>query len=312
MARQALTLVVLAAGRSTRYGKLKQLDPVGPAGEVLFDYAVYDALRAGFERVVFVIAEGMEAAFREQLKPMLDAGVQVSFAVQRLGDLPAGHASPADRLRPWGTAHAVWCAREFLQGPFAVCNADDFYGTQAYAVLAAALQEGSGAYLVGYPLGPTLSAHGGVSRGLIQANADAEVSAVDEAVQLLAIEDSTPPMAHGLLPGGQSVDVSIDAPVSMNLWGFPVEILAGLERLFIRFLDATPTEEKEFYLSQALGDLVQCGEARCRLLETDSTWMGVTFPKDRERVASRLAESVAQSEYPAPLSEAWKPLIDSP
>jgi hypothetical protein len=307
-----LTLVVLAAGRSTRYGKLKQLEPFGPGGEVLFDYAVYDALRAGFRRFVFVIADGMEPLFREHMAPLYEAGADVRFAVQHIWDVPPDSGVHQGRERPWGTAHAVWCARNLITGPFAVCNADDFYGTHAYDVLAKALQRESQTYLVGYPLGRTLSDHGGVSRGLIRADASGEVSVVEEAVQLLAVQDSDPPIARGLVRGEESVDVALGAPVSMNLWGFPPAVLDGLGRLFTEFLRATPAEEKEFYLSQAVGDLVQCGDARCHLLETDSTWLGVTFPDDRDRVASSLAESVACGDYPAPLSNAWKPLIRIP
>ncbi len=311
MGTQPLTLVVLAAGRSTRYGKLKQLDPVGPGEEVLFDYALCDALRAGFGRFVFVIADGMESAFRKHLEPALDAGLDVQFAVQHIWDVPEGSGVLKGRERPWGTAHAVWCARNNIAGPFAVCNADDFYGTHAYAVLADALRTESQTYLVGYPLGRTLSEHGGVSRGLIQANASGGVSTVHVAVQLSPLKGSNPAVARGLVHAEQSVDVALDAPVSMNLWGFPPAILQGLGRLFQSFLAASPSEEKEFYLSQALGDLVQCGDTRCLLLPTDSSWLGVTFPDDRERVASNLAESVARGDYPVPLSDAWKPLIDS-
>lgn len=308
---EPLTLVILAAGRSVRYGKLKQLDPLGPGGEVLFDYAVHDALRAGFRRIVFLIAEGMESAFRSHLAPLLATGADLRFAVQRISDVPAGRRAPPSRSRPWGTAHAVWAAREHLEGPFAVCNADDFYGAHGYSVLARALEREPQAYIVGYALGRTLSPHGGVSRGLVQTDGQRRVTGVDEAVQLQAIAGANPERARGLLADQSEVNVALNVPVSMNLWGFAPGVLVGLERLFGDFLATDPQEEQEFYLSQALGDLVQCGATRCELLATESPWMGVTFPDDRDRVAGALAESVERGEYPSPLADAWKPLIDS-
>lgn len=275
------------------------------------EYAIHDALLAGFQRIVFVVRESTEAEFREHLKPLLSAGIELRFVHQSLADLPRGVHVSGERKRPWGTGHALWSARAELNGPFAVCNADDFYGRDAYRVLADALRNSAAPYLVGYRLDRTLSSNGGVSRGLVAADSQEWVTGVDELLDLEAIGGLVPPSdgVSGRDGLGARVQVQGDVSVSMNLWGFPASLLPGLGDLFGEFLRQGPGEEQEFYLSQALGDLVQCGRAQCRLLKTHGSWLGVTFPGDGERVRSSLASLASQGEYPADLSTAWKSLL---
>ncbi len=300
--------MVLAAGLSTRYGRLKQLDPVGPGGEALLDYAVFDAVRAGFRRVVFVVRDSIETDFRAHVAPMMNAGLDVAFVHQALDDVPPGFRSAIGRTRPWGTGHAVWCARDAIDGPFAVCNADDFYGPSAYGVLARALDGGTDCALVGYRLLATLSKNGGVSRGLVQSDPQGWVTGVDEVVDLRGMCDAR---VVGVGPEDRPVDVADDVYVSMNLWGFPADVMDALGELFGEFLAAAPGEQQEFYLSTAIGSLVQRGRLRCRLLPTEESWLGVTFPQDRDRVASSLLEHIKYSTYPASLAQAWITLIEA-
>ena len=226
----AKALVVLAAGMSSRYGRLKQLEPVGPGGEALLDYAVFDAVQAGFRRVVFVIRPEIEEPFRAHVAPLLDAGADLRFAYQSLDDLPAGRSPSDGRAKPWGTAHAVWAARHQVEGPFAVCNADDFYGADGYKKLADFLDEGGECGLVGYRLANTLSPHGGVSRGLVQSDPQGSVTGVVEALDLRL--NQVTGTVEGRTDDGESVNVDPGSLVSMNLWGFRVEVFTHLERLF--------------------------------------------------------------------------------
>lgn len=312
------TLVVLAAGLSTRYGRLKQLDPMGPGGEALLDYAVYDAVRSGVRHVVFVIRPEIEPEFTAHIQPMIDAGLDVTFVHQRLDDLPDGFQAPTDRVRPWGTAHAVWATRGVVSGPFGVCNADDFYGARAYALLYDHLtaMPQSDCCLVGYELGRTLSPYGGVSRGIVRADPQGWVHTVEEVVDLHAGEAN---QVAGLDTTGDALVVSDRTLVSMNLWGFHSSILPRLESLLEDFLAGNPGPKQEFYLSQAVGELVSRGQARCRLLPTGEAWLGVTYLDDRDRVAGSLArrvESASESDprfaYPASLGRAWNSLMKAP
>lgn len=307
-----LTLVVLAAGLSRRYGRMKQLDPLGSNGEALLDYALHDALLAGFSRVVFIVRESTEAEFREHLAPAIRAGVEISFVHQSGTDLPDGFSRPQERQRPWGTAHAVWCAREQLTGPFAVCNADDFYGRHAYFALAEALRGSDAFCLVGYRLEHTLTSTGGVSRGLVVEDGGGWVTGVTELLGLEAVDGPHLPGAGvaGVNCHGVPVELDAAACVSMNLWGFQASLLPQLGVLFRSFLEEGPGEQQEFFLSQAVGDLLQCEQARCRLVTTEANWLGVTYPEDGERVRAGLAQLVSQGEYPADLSRAWKSLLE--
>jgi hypothetical protein len=292
-----ITLVVLAAGMGSRYGGLKQIDPMGPSGETVLDYTVHDAVRAGFSRVLFVIRRDFEQAFRSTVGTRFSQKVQVDYAFQQLDLLPERFSVPSGREKPWGTGHAVWCARESLAGPFAVVNADDFYGAGSLHALASFLQstpEHSAAptyAMVGFPLGNTLSENGAVSRGVCTVGRDGYLQSIEEHTGILATE-------VGL---GRKYDPS--TPVSMNCWGFDGPgFLTQLDAEWRAFLAARGAEPKaEFYLPAAVNGLVQRGAARVRVLPTADSWFGVTYREDKPRVQAALADLVARGVYPSPL-----------
>lgn len=295
-----LTLVVLAAGMGSRYGGLKQVDPMGPAGETVLDYSVYDAIRAGFDRVLFIIRRDFEAEFRAAVGSRFEGRVQVDYVFQALDALPEGHALPAGRVKPWGTGHAVWCAREALTGPFAVVNADDFYGAGSFARLAKFLRAAASAKrtppeyaMVGFRLANTLSEHGAVSRGVCAVGADGILTGIEEHTGILAAEV------------GETAGCKYkpDTIVSMNCWGFTADFLPQLDARWRAFLAANGTSEKtEFYLPFAVNDLLSAGEARVHVLPTDDQWFGVTYREDKPRVQAAIGVLVASGAYPSPLA----------
>ena len=300
------TLLVLAAGMGSRYGGLKQIDPVGPSGETVLDYAVFDAVRAGFKRVVFVIREEFAELFKAQVAAKYAGHIAVDYVFQSLGALPEGFAVPAGREKPWGTGHAVWCAGKVLGGNFAVINADDFYGADSFAQLGGFLVASPSGYdpmsghrppkttlaefaMVGFRLDRTLSEHGAVSRGVCTVKFG----------QLNGIVEQT-----GILPAevGAGKKFTGDETVSMNCWGFTPAVLAGLDEQFREFLSARGHEPKaEFYLPAAVAGMVARAQATVRVLPTASTWFGVTYREDKPRVQAAIAELVASGAYPARL-----------
>jgi hypothetical protein len=288
--------VLLAAGSSTRFGRPKQLEPLGPTGAALPAYTVLDALRVGFGAVVVVIRQDFEAPFGAQLREALGPDLPVTFVVQSLEDLPDGRTPAPGRRRPWGTGHAVLAASRSLgPTPFGVANADDWYGPEALKALAAFLSPaaaGEGC-LVGYPLTDTLTPHGGVSRGRVRHDRG-RVTAVEECTDLVLEADG---LVHGRSPVGAPVALAPDEYVSMNLWGLPgraPSLLAERFRAFLEALDdpraaAAPEAEPEFLLSQALGALTAEGSLSLRLLEEGRRWFGVTHAADAPAVRARLA-----------------------
>lgn len=289
------TLVILAAGMGSRYGGLKQLDVVGPAEETVMDYSVFDAVRAGLGRVLFIIRRDFEAEFKARIGAKYRGCVEVDYAFQSVAELPAGHAPAPDRQKPWGTGHAVWCARHALGGPFAVINADDFYGRESFARLAHFLAQPPGASrpqfaLVGFRLGQTLSEHGAVSRGICQVSAEGRLVSVTEHTGIA-------PAAVG--PGRAYAS---DATVSMNCWAFTPALFPELERQLTAFLARHATDPKaEFYLPAAVSALVASGAADVHVLPTAAKWFGVTYREDKPRVAAALRDLVARGEYPPAL-----------
>jgi choline kinase len=287
-----MDLVVLAAGMGSRYGGLKQVDPVGPSGETLLDYGVYDALRAGFGRIVFVIRKDFAGVFREQVGSRYEGRAEISYAFQSLDDVPALPGGTASRLKPWGTGHAVWCARSAITAPFAVINADDFYGRDSFRQLANFLGRAPDAKryaLVGFRLGQTLSEHGKVSRGLVSVKNG----------RLAAIEERTGIEACDVGPGKA---LTGEETVSMNCWAFPREVLPRLGRAFEEFLARNGADPKaEFYLPTAISALVASGEAEVEILPTASRWFGITYREDKPRVEAALAELIKSGDYPADL-----------
>ena len=292
-----LTLVVLAAGMGSRYGGLKQVDPMGPAGETVLDYSVYDAARAGFGRVLFVIRRDFAEAFRASVGARFADRVKVDYVFQELDALPPGRVPPAGRAKPWGTGHAVWCAREALTGPFAVVNADDFYGAGSFARLAEFLRAAASAgatppefAMVGFELVNTLSEHGAVSRGVCAVTAEGGLRGIEERTGILADEV------------GEGRKYAASTTVSMNCWGFTPGFLPMLDARWRAFLEARGTDEKaEFYLPFAVNDLLAAGEARVRVLPTADQWFGVTYREDKPRVQAAIAALVAAGAYPSPL-----------
>ena len=306
----APTLLVLAAGMGSRYGGLKQVDPVGPSGETVLDYAVFDARRAGFGRVVFVIRKDFEALFRAQVGAKYAGQIAVDYVFQSLDTLPVGATVPVGREKPWGTGHAVWCAREAVHEPFAVINADDFYGADSFVQLAKFLTSAAASprgfdpmsghrvprtlaaqfAMVGFTLANTLSEHGAVARGLCAAGADGLLASITEQTGILATEVG---------PGQKFTGKET---VSMNCWGFTPALFAGLERQLAAFLATRGGDAKaEFYLPAAVSEMIARHEAVVRVLPTGSAWFGVTYREDKPRVMAAIAELVRAGKYPAKL-----------
>jgi len=292
----APTLLVLAAGMGSRYGGLKQIDPVGPAGETMLDYAVFDARRAGFGRVVFVIRRDFEELFRTKIGARYAGRLAVDYVFQSLDALPAGFAVPDGREKPWGTGHAVWCAREAVRENFAVINADDFYGADSFAQLAGFLAEArrvaraTGRFaMVGFRLANTLSEHGAVSRGVCVADKAGALRSITEHTGILASEVGE---ASGKKYSGDEI-------VSMNCWGFTPALFGALDVQLREFLQTRGGDARtEFYLPAAVSEQIARGHADVRVLPTASAWFGVTYREDKPRVAAAIAELVRGGVYP--------------
>jgi NDP-sugar pyrophosphorylase family protein len=284
----APTLLVLAAGMGSRYGGLKQMDPVGPSGETMLDYAVFDAARAGFGRAVFIIRRDFEAAFRETVLPKYRGRIEADVVSQDAADLPGGFRLPADRQKPWGTGHAVWCARGAIPGPFAVINADDFYGRSSYASLARFLGAASGPTyaIVGFRLANTLSESGTVSRGVC----------AEQGGSLTSITEVTAIASADVGPGRRFTGTEV---VSMNCWGFTPAVFDGLGERLEAFLAARGSDPKaEFYLPAAVSDLIARSGARVQVIASEDSWFGITYREDRPRVVASIARLVSSGAYP--------------
>lgn len=293
----------MAAGIGSRYGGLKQLEPVGPSGEVLLDYAVHDALAAGVGRVIFVIRRDFEAAFRATVGSRYESRTDVAYAFQELDDLPAGFAVPPGRSKPWGTGHALRAARTVAPGPVIAINADDFYGPESFALLAEFLaapphEGGQRHALVSYRLANTLSAHGAVSRGVCEVDGDGWLRRVREWERI----EATPAGPVHLGKDGGRHQFTGDERVSMNCWGFAHSIFAQLEPRLGTFLAARGADPTaEFYLPAAVNDMLAEGGVAVRAFATDWPWFGITHRQEADEVRQRLAELVARGVYRSPL-----------
>ncbi len=293
------TLVVLAAGMGSRYGGLKQVDPVGPSGEAILDYSVFDAIRGGFGKVVFIIRHDFEAEFKEKVGKKYEGHIAVDYCYQDLNDLPAPYTFPEGRTKPWGTAHATRAARHIVKEPFAVINADDFYGRDAMAKLGAYLTTVDPTSLhlamVGYRLDLTLSENGSVARGICDIAPDGTLKGVTEMTKLVKAGDQ----AENREDEANPVKVPLDARVSMNCWGFTPKLFEELESRFTTFLAARGTEMKsEWYIPFVVDELIKEGKADCRVLPTDSSWFGVTYREDKPHVVAEIGKLVKAGEYP--------------
>ena len=295
------TLLVLAAGMGSRYGGLKQVDPMGPSGETMLDYSVYDALRAGFGRVVFVIRRDFEPAFRDAVLKKYEGRVDVSLAYQQLDMLPEGFSIPEGREKPWGTAHAIWCCRGLINEPFVMINADDFYGRHSFQVLAdffqtSALDATPAAYsMAGFRLGNTLSDHGSVARGVCQEDGHGYLKAIEECT---AIEKTAGGIQYKRADGSV-VNFTGDESCSMNFFGFTPQLFGQLDTMLVEFLKAQGKEMKsEFFIPLSVGELVKRGQATCRVIPTQGTWFGVTYQADKPVVQAALKKFIDAGEYP--------------
>lgn len=296
------TLVILAAGIGRRYGGLKQLEPVGPGGATIMDYSVYDALRAGFGRIVFVIRPEIEAAFGATLGRRFEKHVSVACALQDLSALPAGFDLPSGRTKPWGTGQAVLAAESVVDEPFAVVNADDFYGADSFAVLSGFLQREQGDVptyaMVGYALRDTLSDVGCVSRAVCRCTSDGWLQSIAE----IAGIEKCGPDGRCTDDAGRSQILSGDGLVSMNMWGFTPAVFDALRSAFRGFLqNHGGSNEAEFYLPSVIQDLIRTGRAGVRVLPSKDAWCGVTHPRDKTRVVAMIHELVARGVYPRAL-----------
>ncbi|MBI3925444.1 MAG: nucleotidyltransferase [Armatimonadetes bacterium] len=297
------TLLVLAAGMGSRYGGLKQVEPVGPSGEILLEYSVYDALQAGFGKLVFVIRRDLESAFRDTIGRRLEGKLPISYVYQELDLIPPGFSLPEGRVKPWGTGHAVLVAQpEVSDAPFAAINADDFYGRESYRLIAGALLQGRDdeLFMVGFQLRNALSDHGTVSRGICRCAPGDLLQSIEEHTRVERSDGG----ARSHLEDGRTVLLSGDETVSMNMWGFPPSIFGHLERQFRAFLEERGGEAKsELYIPAVVDRLLREHAVRVRVLTSRDAWFGVTYPEDKPHVVEGIRQKIEQGEYP---SELWK------
>jgi NDP-sugar pyrophosphorylase family protein len=291
-----LTLLVLAAGMGSRYGGLKQIDAVGPDGETLMDYSIYDARRAGFDRVVFVIRKEIEQAFKEVIGSRYERRIAVEYVFQEVGKLVPGAVLQPGRTKPWGTTHAILMAANTIHGPFAVINADDFYGADGYRALAHHLRSDSPDYaMVGYTLRNTLSDFGAVSRGVCHVD---EHGFLQNIAELKNLERSDG-HAVNIDEAGTKVRLTGDEIVSMNIWGFTPKVFDQVFARFRKFLERSGSDLKsECYIPTTMNELIQAGEARVKVLRTVDEWFGVTYREDRPRAVEHIRRLIDGGYYP--------------
>ncbi len=298
-------LVVLAAGMGSRYGGLKQIDPVGPNGELIIDYSLYDAKRAGYEKVIFIIKHEIEADFKAAIGKRMEKNMEVVYAFQQLDKLPAGFTVPEGRVKPWGTSHALLCAKEFIDGPVTVINADDYYGPEAFKTLHGFLTAPHGAEkdhyaMVGYRVENTVTQHGSVTRGVCKADANGFLTHI---VETDGIEE-TQTGARAPATGGGWQDLPAGTLVSMNFWGFTPGFLNALEAGFPAFLEENlpkNPQKCEYLLPTMVDTLIRAGKADVQVLESPGRWWGVTYQEDKPGVAAAMAQKHQSGQYPSPL-----------
>ncbi len=293
------TLFVLAAGMGSRYGGLKQLDGLGPNGETIMDYSVFDAIRAGFGKIVFVIRKDFENDFRNIVLKKYEGKVPCEVCFQSIDKVPAGSTYNTERTKPWGTNHAVLMAKDIIKEPFAVINADDFYGKESFEVLAQFLCSVEGKHnaycMAGYRVGNTLSENGSVSRGVCQTDADGFLTDVVERTSIERINGNIVFKDEN----GTLVQLHENTPVSMNMWGFTPEYFTYSEEAFKQFLKEHGQELKaEFYIPTVVNDLIVAGKATCKVLDTTAKWFGVTYAQDRQGVVDKIANLIQKGIYP--------------
>jgi Nucleotidyl transferase len=293
------TLLVLAAGMGSRYGGLKQIDPVGPSGETIIDYSIFDALRAGFGKLVFVIRKDIEEAFRETVGSRFEKRMAVDYVFQSLEDIPPRFTVPAGRTKPWGTTHAILAGANAIHEPFAAINADDFYGAESFRVLAGHLTSGSpDDAMVGFILRNTLSEFGTVARGVCQLVDGEYLKSIVEYLAIARDGDSV----KNTDAAGQVTRLTGNEPVSLNFWGFTPRIFGQLRESFETFLEQNGTDlKRECLIPTTVNDLVSAGKTRVKVLPAEGSWFGVTYREDRPRVIESIRGLVAAGQYPEKL-----------
>ncbi len=284
----------MAAGMGSRYGGLKQLDPVGPSGETIIDYSVYDAIRSGFNKIVFIIRKDFEKEFRSQITDKYQDRIKVEFAFQDLNDLPQGFTCPEGRIKPWGTGHAILTASELIQEPFVAINGDDFYGYESFKIVADYYQgEGATFSMVAFQLDKTLSEFGGVTRGLCTVRTDL-LDTVVETGDLMRTEDG--------ISSDRDIELDGSEPVSMNVWGFTPDLFKHLKAMFIDFLEKEGSEMKsEYLIPTVVNNLIRSGQKQVHVLRTSSKWFGVTYKEDKPFVSQQIQELIDDDTYPKQL-----------
>lgn len=293
------TLLILAAGMGSRFGGLKQIEPIGPHGETILDYSLYDALRAGFAKTVFVLRREIEETFRSTIAARFEDRIAVEFVFQEIDNLPSGFIPPDGRTKPWGTTHAVLTAANAIHEPFAVINADDFYGPESYRLLAHHLQSGASDYtpdyaMVGFRLRNTLSPFGSVARGLCQINPEGYLQSVEELTHIEPRDDH----AINTSPDSRITPLTGDETVSMNMWGFTPWIFPQLQTEFQSFLKLNAASLKsECYLPTVVNALIQARQARVQVLRTPDAWFGVTYREDHPRVVESIRQLIRDGLY---------------
>ncbi|UYQ93922.1 sugar phosphate nucleotidyltransferase [Chitinophaga horti] len=297
------TLLILAAGMASRYGSLKQIQKFGPSGETIVDYSIYDAIRAGFGKIVFIIRKEFATEFKEIFEPKLKGKVATDYVFQEMGAYMQGFELPADRTKPWGTAHAVLCAKDAINEPFAVINADDFYGRDAFEKAAAFLKNDVNAStyaLIGYELGKTVSEHGSVSRGVCEVDENSNLASITERTKI-ALEDGKIQFEHA---DGTKEELSPATSVSMNFFAFHPSVFSLSERLFQNFLEKHRSEAKsEFFIPLVVDQFIGDGGGVVNVIPTTAQWFGVTYKEDAPGVQASLNALVEAGEYPNNL---WK------
>ena len=296
------TLLILAAGMASRYGSMKQIQSFGPSGETIMDYSIYDAIRAGFKKVVFIIRKDFAEDFKKIMEPKLKGKIAVDYVFQDLHSFTGNYPVPAERTKPWGTAHAVLCAKDAVKEPFAVINADDFYGRdafeKAYGFLTKQVSEKLYC-IIGYELAKTLSDNGTVSRGVCQVDANGNLVSIAERTKIYE--------ENGKITyeeGDQKFEVPFDSKVSMNFWGFDPSVFTYTEKIFAAFLQEQGTNPKAEFFIPIIGDkLIKEGKGDIKVIPTDAKWFGVTYKEDAPEVQASLNALIEKGAYPNNL---WK------
>ncbi len=296
-------LVIMAAGMGSRYGGLKQIDSVDEEGHIMIDFSIYDAIRAGFEKIVFIIKKEIEKDFKETIGDRISKIVEVEYVYQETLELPAGYQVPVGRTKPWGTGHAIWCCREKIQAPFAVINADDYYGSRAFSMIYQALEQQvekdtHSYHMVGYVLENTLTEHGSVSRGVCEVSNDSKLIGIVERTKIEKHEEAA---AYSLDGGSTWEELAADSTVSMNLWGFNPSIMEELETAFVRFLEEevpSNPQKSEFFLPTVVQQLLEQGKAEVQVHKSQDRWFGVTYKEDKDKVVEAIKELKKRKVYP--------------